>query len=389
MTNGQMTQILTHKPTSRRFNFSAATQFAAQKRGVPVWKIGLETMRLSLGSRKLSGEEYFLHGAWCPGLSWAERRGFVGSMVNQGLNSALNPPGTPEHMRLTGDKLVGDRMFRAAGLPMPETRAIAAVSDPENGLRWLPGPEAVLAFLREPEALPCFGKPVHGSTGLGAMRLEAWEDADQLRLGDGRRVLARDLVAELWATYSEGYMFVEIAHPHPDLARLIGPVIGTLRVVTVNAGKGPEVLYTGMKTPAPGATTDGLAGPIGGYASIDSASGRILREQDRKQMGGVDLEANAVTGQRLAGQILPDYTPALDMARRAHEVLSGHGILGIDILLSDQGPMVNEANRNPFHSVYQIGMARGVLNPDLLPAFEAVRARFRSMTPRPKHSPLR
>ena len=384
-----MTEILTHKPKNRRFNFRAATEYAARQRGVGVWRIGLEAILLSLGSRRLSGADYFLHGAWRPGLTWAERRSFLGTLPSQALNTALQPPSTPEMQDRVRDKLTADRHFRTAGLPGAEIGAVAAASDPGGGHRWLASAEAVLDYLREAGALPCFGKPVYGSQGIGAVRLEGWEDHDRLRLGDGRTVAAGDLVAEIQQKYSEGFLFTEIVHPHPELTRLIGPVIGTLRVVTLDAGAGPEVLYAVLKTPAPGAMVDSAAGPLGGFASIDLASGRVLREQDRRQMGGQDIEANKTTGRTIAGETLPDFAAALDHARAAHSSLGEYGILGIDILLSDHGPLVNEANANPHHSVYQIAMARGVLNPDFLPRLLAVRARFRAVTPRPKHCPLK
>lgn len=380
-----MTEILSHKPKTRRFNFRAAMEFAARQRGVAAWRIGLEAMLLSLGARRLSGTDYFLHGAWRPGLTWAERRSFVGTLSNRALNMAS----TPEMLDRVRDKLTADRHFRAAGLPVAQIRAVAAAGNPGGDRRWLASPEAVLAYLHEPGALPCFGKPVHGSGGIGVVRLEGWEDDGCLRLGDGRRVEAGALVAEIWAKHSKGFLFTEIVHPHPDLARLIGPVIGTLRVVTIDAGAGPEVLYAVQKIPAPGATVDSTAGPIGGYASVDPASGRVLREQDRKRMGGLDIDSNAASGRAIAGEVLPDFAVALDCARAAHASLGGYGILGIDILLSDRGPLVNEANANPHHSAYQIATARGVLNPNILPRLLAVRARFRAVTPRPKHCPLK
>lgn len=383
-----MTEILSHKPKTRRFDFRAATEYAAKQRGVSPWRIGLETILLSLGPKRLSSEDYFLHGVWRPGLTWAERRSFVGSLSNRALNVALQPPSTPEMRERVRDKLMADRHFRAAGLPVAQIRAVVAASDPGDGHRWLAAPEAVLAYLREPGALPCFGKPVHGSGGIGAVRLEGWESEDSLRLGDGRQVAAGDLVAEIWAKHGEGFLFTEIVNPHAELARLIGPVIGTLRVVTVDAGAGPEVLYVVQKVPAPGAMVDSTAGPIGGYAAVDPISGRVLREQDRKRLGGLDIDANAVRGRAIAGETLPDFAAALDLARAAHASLGGYGILGIDILLSDRGPLVNEANANPHHSAYQIATACGVLNPDLLPRLLAVRARFSAVTPRPKHCPL-
>lgn len=383
-----MSDFLTRKPAGRRVNVNAALAFAAKARKVSPWRIGLETLFLSVGSSKLDAKDYFLHGAWQPGLMWSGRKAFIGSSVNFALNSALNPVPTEEGRANIGDKLRSEKFFRAAGLPVVPIKAVAATQDPENGQRWLSDPTAVMHFLREPGALPCFGKPVHGSIGLGAVRLEGWEDDETLRLGSGRRVTAKDLIAEIWAEHSAGYIFAQIASPHPELERLIGPIIGSLRVVTVDAGGGPEVLYSVLKAPARDATVDSAAGPLGSVVAVDLHSGCILREQDRRSLGGIDSETNLVSGAALAGQILPDFAVALRMAREAHASLGDHGILGIDIFLTDQGPLVSEANANPHHLMYQIGFARGLLNADLLPRLEAVRARYRSVTPRPKLCPL-
>lgn len=384
-----MSQILSRKPSGRRLNMQGAIAYAMQERKVSAMRLGLEALLMSRGRSGLDGKDYFLHGAWQPGLTWAERRAFIGYAANRALNEALNPVPTPETRALIEDKLATERRFIAAGLPVVPVKAVAAAKDPGSGLRWLDGPEAMLAFLRDPDALPCFGKPVSSSIGIGAVRVESRTPDGMLRLGDGRVVAAEDLVQEIWADWSEGYIFAEIARPHPGMARLIGPVIGTLRVVTVDAGQGPEVLYAVQKCPAKDATVDSAAGPLGSFAAIDLGTGCILREQDRRSLGGVDLAANAVTGVALKGQPVPDLADGLTMARAAHACLGDHGILGMDILLSDRGPMVNEANSNPHHSLYQTGFARGFLNPELLPQLTAVRARYRAVTPRPKLCPLK
>lgn len=383
-----MTNILSHKPKGRKLDYGRAATYAAQKRGVATWRIGLEMILLARGPGRLTSDDYFLQGAWRPGLSRAERRSFVGTGVNLALNRSLNPPVVEGEVTPTVDKLAGHALFTAAGLPQPRILAVAAETDPGEGLRWLDSPEATLAFLREPGTLPCFGKPVHGSLGAGAASLLEVDGEGQLCLGDGQRVTPEDLVAEIWRDHAVGFLFQELVRPHPQLAALIGPVIGTLRVVTTDAGSGPEVLYTTTKAPAAGAMVDSSSGPLGLYAAVDWHSGRILRLQDRRQMGGTDLPANPTTGAVMTGAVLPDFAAALDIARAAHRALGDWGILGLDILLSDRGPLVVEANGNPHHSSYQTSFARGVLNPDFLPRLKAVRARFREVVTRPKLAPL-
>jgi hypothetical protein len=384
-----MTQILTHKPKGRRFDFRQATLGAAEMRKVGTWRIGLEVMLLARGSGKLTANDYFLQGAWRPGLTWAERRSFIGSKPNAALNVALNPPPNQAFNHITRDKLVSERLFKAAGLPMPETTAVASDTDPGDGLRWLSGPDALLDFLRQPGTLPCFGKPVHGSVGMGAVRLERLDEDGLLHLGDGRTVSPESLAAEIWSAHGKGFMFQKIVHPHPSLARLIGPVIGSMRVVTIDAGTGPEVLYVTHKTPGAGATVDSASGPLGCYVAVETATGRVLRLQDRRWLGGTDAAVNPVTGVAMVGEVLPDFRAAVDIALRAHACMPERGILGVDLMLGQAGPVLVEVNSSPFHSSYQTSFARGVLNPDLLPRLMAVRDRFRSVTPRPKDCPLK
>ena len=384
-----MTQILTHKPKGRRLDFRQATLGAAEMREVPAWRIALEVMALARSQGRLTADDYFLQGAWRPGLTWTERRAFVGTRVNSAVNLALNPPITDAARQITQDKLGATRRFEAAGLPVPRTMAVAAQGDPGDGLRWLDGPEAIAAYIRAPGTLPCFGKPVHGSTGVGAVWLDRLDEAGQVQLNDGRVVSVEALVAEIWASHARGYLFQEILAPHPALARLIGPVIGTLRVLTIDAGNGPEVLYTGLKTPAPGAVVDSAAGPLGCYAAIDAASGKVLRLQDRRRLGGTDEAVNPITGVAMAGHILPDFAQALQIAVAAHGCIPDRGILGVDIMLSDGGPRVMEVNTSPHNSLYQTAFGLGLLSAEFLPRLQAVRARYRAVTPRPKYSPLK
>lgn len=384
----RLQRILTHKPQGRTFDYASATLFAARQRGLSSWRIAWEVLLLSRGPGRLRSDEYFLHGAWKPGLTSAERRAFVGRFANRALNRSLNPPGLAGEISPVSDKLRARAMFAAAGLPQPETLAVAGPAAPGEGLRWLDGEAAILAFLREPGVVPCFGKPVHGSLGAGAVSVLEISADGQLLLGNGVRVSAASLAAEIWRDHRKGFLFQELVRPSAGLEALIGPVIGTLRVVTTDAGKGPQVLYAVLKTPAARAMVDSGSGPLGGIAAVETETGRILRVQDRRQMGGMDLARNPVTGVGMVGAVLPDFDAALRLAVAAHAALGEWGILGLDVLLSAKGALVNEANANPHHAMYQTAFTRGILNPDILPRLQAVRARFGDRLPRQKGGPL-
>lgn len=384
-----MSQNLSHKLTGRRFDFATATVAAAKHREVSPLRIAFETAVLRRLSGKLNSREYFTQGAWRPGLTWAERRQFIGKHVSVALNTAINPPPDRKALLRVDDKIVSGQFLVGHGIPMPRRLAVAAATDPDAGAPWLDSPEATLEFLRSPGVLPCFGKPAHSTMGLGAVRLMGLTDTGALIVGGGRTVTPEALVAEIWANHPRGYVFDELIVPHPDLAAQIGPVIGTLRIVTINSGAGPEVLYAACRGPAAGATVDSSAGQLGVMLAIDSVTGRILRMQDRTRLGGMDAPVNPVTGRDPVGEVLPDYPAALEAALAAHRCLPERGVLGTDIMLSDRGAVVGEVNGSPYQSVYQMAFARGLLNAELLPRLKAVRARFSGTVARPRLSPLK
>ena len=383
-----MTAILSRPPSNRRIDLSAAIRYAAQKRGVSTLRIGIEAVALSIGRGKLSGQGYFLQGAWQPGISWADRRAFLGGRAITALNAALNPAlpkGTPS---ILVDKLACHARFTAAGLPQARILAVAAREAPTTGEDWLRSSAATLEFLNRTDVLPCFGKPVHGRHSLGAVAIMARTEDGRLLLGNGREVDPAALVEEIWRDFDQGYMFQVLVRPHRDLAALFGPVIGSIRIVTVNKGDGPELLYAVQRAPAAGAMVDSSTGKLGTYAAVDLRSGQVIRAQDRRQMGATDLANNALTGARWPGADLPEFSSTVQIALAAHAAFPECGIAGSDLFVSDAGPVISEINVNPDHAAYQTGHARGFLNPEILPRLQAVRARFRNSGPQPRCLPL-
>lgn len=382
-----MTTILSSPQTDRRFDLAAALAYAAKTRRVSSLRIGVESMLLGAGRSKLTPEDYFLQGAWQPGIRFAERRAFLGPRAITPLNTALNPPQQGGVASILTDKLACHARFATCGIPQARIRAVVSPQAPVIGEAWLRSADETMAFLAQTD-LPCFGKPVYESHSLGGVSIIARTPEGQLRLGNGHEVDPRSLCDEIWRDYPQGFMFQDLVRPHPDLAALIGPVIGSLRIVTVNPGSGPEVLYAVERAPAADQMVDSSTGRLGTYIAVDAATGRVIRAQARNQMGATDLVQTALTGATWPGAQLPDYPRAIEIALAAHAAFPEHGIVGSDLFLSDKGPVITEINVNPDHSAFQTAHARGILNAEFLPRLRAVRDRFRPSVPRPKHCPL-
>jgi Sugar-transfer associated ATP-grasp len=365
--------ILATRLPDWNFDFGKALSAASQARGISVPRLGLEIYKLWRGRQKLTWQEYFLFGAHRPWHNAESRAEFVGDTIQTALNEALTPAGQ-SLQGLISDKLLTDMVLTRAGLPAAPIRAVAVAVEAD-------APYPLLRDVRELDdflsttSLPVFGKPVHGSRGLAAISIVDRQGGNMI-LGDGQSVNRAELAAEILSTFPHGYVFQELSLPHPELARIVGPVIGTVRVVTVRVGRDIVPLYAALKMPGAGQMVDDLSTLTSTLCAVDHQTGRIIRGQDRRKLGGVDLLTNPVTGVDLPGAQIPLWPEVMALARDSHRVLYRQGIVGGDFAITPTGPLVIELNANPRHAMYQKSHARGFWNADIAPVMTEALAGF-------------
>lgn len=365
---------LSIRAPERGFAFGQALKWVREREGKGALRQTLELFWLS-AARKFVPDEYYLLGLFRRDLGRQGLRSFVSHREGTALNHRLNGPALTARTSLVNDKLLCGFLFEAIGLQTPRLIGHASTLFRFQTPRTLSTPEALVDLWRQPGALPCFGKPVHSSRALGTASLVAIsDDGGIVTLGNGRQVPALPLAAEILATYSDGYLFQELLMNEASLARAIGPTVAGVRIVTVQSADGPKPLYAVIRMPAPGAMNDATAGGRQVRAAVDVATGRILRAQDMYRMSIFDQQTHPETGATLPGLTLPDWPQAIDMVLRGHQIFAEAGIIGWDVLLTDRGPVLCEANANPLHLNYQRPFGRGLLNPDLRPLIDGALA---------------
>lgn len=358
----------------RGFAFGQALQWVRQREGKGALRQTMELLWLS-SVRKFQPDEYYLLGLFRRDLGPGGWRAFLSQKESTAFNRSLNAPELFARTSLVNDKILSGMVFQAIGLPVPRLIGHASTAYRFPTPRTVTTPEALVDLWRQPGVLPCFGKPVHGSRAIGSASLLAISaGGDTVTLGNGRQAPALALAREVFASYGEGFMFQELLRNERRLAEAIGPTIAGVRIVTVRTASGPKALYAAMRMPAPGAMSDATLGGRQVRAAIDVASGRILRAQDMFRMSVTDQPTHPETGATLPGLQLPHWSAAVEAALAGHEVFANAAILGWDVLLTDRGPVVSEANCNPLHETYQRPFGRGLLNPDLIPLIEEARA---------------
>lgn len=365
--------LIQHLP-ERHVPLAASLAWAAKKRGISRWRIGFDIVQRLLGRQKLTPDEYFMFGLHRGDLTNAERDAFVGQSAVAALNKALL--GGPKRALgdLLNDKVKMAMVLERAALP---TTQILAIYVPHGA----PGPWPVLrnaaeiaAYLLTPGHLPLFGKPVAGSRSVGVMSIVA-AHGDHVELGDGRRVAALGLAQEIVAGFANGYLFQELLRPHPEIERLSGPAVASLRVFTLWQDQAAVPLYVMIKLPGKGAMADDFgAGAANTAAMVDMATGKITRAHFAANLGGTTVDTSAVTGAPLLGAVIPQIEAVLHLARQAHAMFAEHGAIGTDIVLTDRGPVINELNSNPLQGNFQRASGFGLFSPAFRPLFLAALA---------------
>ncbi len=269
--------------------------------------------------------EYFL-----PGI----RQGRISAMLNEGRNG-----GRLNH------KLEAFRNLTAAGIPNP---AVLEVFYKDGTREFSKDNRDLDQYIGK----DFFVKPVNSYGSDGVAR---WlYDREAKQYSNGNRVIGE---TELWEVLAEeaktgsckytddtSRMLQELVHNHPVLDALSNESLNTTRVVSLMFPNGDfEFMYASLKM-ALGNEIEDTNHCIS--SDVDLKTGEVAPA--RSLVPGEDgLSHHPDTGARIAGITLPYWDDAIALIEKAHRLYSDLPILGWDIAITPEGPMVIEANCGP------------------------------------------
>lgn len=243
---------------------------------------------------------------------------YVRRFEDAALNKRINPRGWTSACVLA-DKVRFQARCEEAGLPHPRTVALL-----RNGR---------VTMKAQPDGRDLVLKPADGEGGDGVVILERVADAADLtaRLPKGRG----DFVVQ------------DRIQTHPALLGLALDALPTVRIVTMIDEVGaPEVVSATFRfASVQGARVDNMK--AGGLISaVDLPVGTLGLAC--KGYGGGDHATHPVTGAAIIGRRLPDWAAAKGLVRRAHaETFADYVLIGWDVALTPDGPVLIEANGKP------------------------------------------
>ncbi len=185
-------------------------------------------------------------------------------------------------------------------------------------------------------------KPVRGSKGIG---VELWRFRDGIYVGpEGDTLNARALGEKLRARIEAGSSRMILQSRlinHDRLLNLSKNALITARIVTYRTGNSR---YSGLNSSLIISLNDCFAGSKQAVAPVQGETGRL---GSAVPYGVVrkEFSEHPVSGEPIVGTIVPFWNEALSLAIRAHSFFPGFFSLGWDIAITDDGPIVLEANK--------------------------------------------
>jgi hypothetical protein len=361
-------------PTSAEAPPTLAMMAVARKYGLSPAAQLREAVSLRFGPGRIALAEYYSGGLFDPAIALTEKRRFVGRVSSREINDRLSPPGLTASRGFLRDRVMYTSLLDRLGLATTRTQAVA-VRGRSFGttIPTLTTPADLGNFLRRRAAFPVFGKP---SAGGGSVLIDG-VDGDRVVMSNGRRASLDGFCQAVFADFPAGFILQSALDQHPDLTRAIGAAVGALRVVTIRDSDAARVLYMLWKIPAPQSVDDGFRdGAMLAAVAEDGLVGRCRRGAG---LDGHWIAAHPATGAGFEGQRIPFHDDLRRLACQAHALFPEFGIVGWDVAITAQGPVIVRADDDPCHVLWQRANGRGFRNPGFVAGLDAAARRSREI----------
>lgn len=338
--------------------------------------LAIELLAAMVATPRLNLQEYFVQGAWMgPSSPW---KTFVGGRSNRRVNQRLTSKSADDETTVSADKYLTGLALSAIGLPVPDIRAVFAAERSFGALVTLRTAADLAGWLADGGNLPVFAKPVDGSMALGSIPMMATPAPGMVDIGDAVVPIA-DLAAEVAQAYPQGWLIQEQLCQPDDVVALIGPGVGTVRVVTLWEDAGPRVMYGVWRHPAVGTWVDAdLKGKTNVGCALDPVTGIVRRAHRGSLFTGQEITHSVITPDLpLVGFKVPEWDQMVEICRAGHQLFPGNALLGWDIAITTRGPVISEVNANPMHMSYQRAFGRGFMHPDHVVRLKAAQCLMR------------
>lgn len=211
-----------------------------------------------------------------------------------------------------------------------------------------------------------FFKPISGAHGSGAL----WAR----KTNDGRW-LYNGITGDTGALYqycrhqhfkSVSWICQPMVEAHPQLKPLMATcALGTIRIITYLSAGSPILKFAVIRLPAGTNVTDNFSQGKGGnlVAPVDISTGEIGKAWHSTSQAWPEIEPIAHhpdTGAEIAGSKVPFWDDVCELVRQGQVATPQLRTIGWDVAVTNQGPLIIEANTEYSIDLIQIAHNRGL-----------------------------
>jgi len=237
---------------------------------------------------------------------------------------------TYQHQIIFNDKSVTEILCRGINLPIPDSFGVILPRDDLHSF--------FKKIFTETSLKKLIVKPVLGHAGQGIVMAESTPDG--IFVNDGSVRVRADSYR-----LKEKSIVQRVVTQSKEISKFSSSSLNTIRIVTLLT-KSNEVmlLSASMRFGVGGAFIDNWS--AGGIAvGIDHHCGRLMSVAFDKN--GNQFHQHPVSGIRFEGFKIPLWDEVVDISIRVQQACSFYKLVGVDIALSDDGPILIEVNANP------------------------------------------
>ena len=340
-------------PNSSALDFLQGVR-KAKKAGKGMLGMIWEIAQLRRGQGQLRPDEYFMYELYDDArYSNETKRTFL-----SGQSKQLDSP----WQAVAKDKPLLTAMLQGLGLPVPETQAILHSVRTFADAVPLRNRHDVCRFLREQANYPIFGKPFDRACSIGAAKIDGYDsDRDSVILGDD--LIPVEGFAEMVDGLGRAYIFQTLMLQHPEIAKIIGPSVSSVRMFVFSDDDGCDVFRAAWKIPANANVADNFWRIGNMLAGIDVENGRIVKTMHRTPAGLVPVDAHPVTGVSFDDFVFPHWEEMRATVLAAAVNLPECHFQGWDVALTDRGPILVELEGDGGNPIMeQLCFESGLLN---------------------------
>ncbi len=311
------------------------------------------------GPGKLSVHEFIYYRLFDPALAKDKIPEFMSAKIRSAQTLACNDVNAKAP---TFDKVLWDNHLVEAGLPRPELRAVFGGDTVPTSAKVLEDREALLGYLRDPARYPMLAKPIFGGRSIGILRLDAVSD-DKINLHDGTERSVEDVAAFMIGLTTKGYMFQEILAPHPEIAKVTGGSLASMRALLLSREGQTRLENITLKVPRTHAVADNFWRDGNLLSAVNETTGEVTRAVVGSGVTLTEVDTHPDTGAPVRGMILPDMDALRTMTEAMAAVFPKLTLQGWDIALTNRGPVPIELNFGGDVNLQQLAHHAGGMTP--------------------------